>query len=278
MIAIAGSLACAAAVLLAACALLAPPIPRLRAGHPEGRRLRDAGWKWQARQWEMLRLALATSAGLLAWLCGWDPGPPVAAALAAPSVALQVRSASRREQRRRASLAQFTLIGAALASGAGLVEAIRRAVASERDTLAAAPLARALHEFSVGASLSDGLRAGAEGAHARTRPALLTLALGVEERLPASRLRILVEAATDRLAFDEQIETEVRARASGTRLQIWAMAAVVPLLGVYLIGTVPLVAEVLSSDLGRRLLIPAAAALEVTGFLLARRAVRDVVA
>ena len=100
----------------------------------------------------------------------------------------------------------------------------------------------------------------------------------MEERLPASRLRILVEAATDRLAFDEQIETEVRARASGTRLQIWAMAAVVPLLGMYLIWTVPLVAEVLSSDLGRRLLIPAAAALEVTGFLLARRAVRDVVA
>lgn len=278
MIAIAGSLACAAAVWLAACALLAPPIPRLRAGHPEEERLRDAGWRWQARHWELLRLTLATGAGLLAWLYAWDPGPPIAAALAAPSLALQVRSASRREQRRRASLAQFRLIGAALASGAGLVEAIRRAVASERDILAAAPLTRALDEFSVGASLSDGLRAGAEAAHPRTRPALLTLALGVEERLPTSRLRILVEAVTDRLAFDEVIETEVRARASGTRLQIWAMAAVVPLLGVYLIATVPLVAEVLGSDLGRRLLIPAAAALEVTGFLLARRAVREAVA
>lgn len=278
MIALAGSLACAVAIWLAACALLAPALPRYRPVHPEEQHLRDAGWRWPARQWEMLRVAVAGAAGLLAWLCGWDPGPPVVAALVAPSVALQVRSASRREQRRRASLAQFRLIGAALASGAGLVEAIRRAVASERDVLATAPLARALDAFSVGASLSDGLRAGAAAAHPRTRPALLTLALGVEERLPASRLRILVEAATERLTFDEEVESEVRARASGTQLQIWAMAAVVPLLGMYLSLTVPLVADVLSSDLGRHLLIPAAGALEVTGFVLARRAVREVAA
>lgn len=273
---LAGSLACAFAVWLAAFALLAPRLPRHRPVHPEEQHLRDAGWRWSIRQWEMLRVVVAGIAGLMAWLCGWDPGPPVVAALAAPSLTLRVRSASRREQRRRAALAHFRLIGAALASGAGLVESIRRAVASEDDVLAAAPLARALHAFSVGASLSDGLRVGAAAAHPRTRPALLTLALGVEERLPVSRLRILVEAATERLAFDEDVETEVRARASGTWLQIWVMAAAVPLLATYLIVTVPLVADVLGSDLGRQLLIPAAAALEVTGFLLARRAVREV--
>lgn len=276
--AVAGSLACVVAVWLAACALLAPRLPHHRLVHPEEQHLREAGWRWPARRWELLRVAVAASAGLVAWLTGWDPGPPAAVALALPSAAVRVRSASRREQRRRAALVHFRLIAAALAGGAGLVEAIRRAVAGERDVLAATPLTRALHAFSVGASLSDGLRAGAASAHPRTRPALLTLALGVEERLPVARLRVLVEAAAERLAFDEEIETEVRARASGTRLQIWAMAAVVPLLGMYLIVTVPLVADVLGSDLGRHLLVPAAGALEVTGFLLARRAVRDVAA
>ena len=47
--------------------------------------------------------------------------------------------------------------------------------------------------------------------------------------------------------------------------KIWIMAAVVPLLGLYLVATVPLVADVLTSELGRKLLIPAAAALELTG-------------
>lgn len=278
MTVVAGSLACAAAVWLAACAVLDPRMPRYRRAHPERQHLRDAGWNWPARHWELLRAAVAAAAGLTAWLLGWAPQLPVVTALAAPSLLLRARSASRREQRRRAALAHFRLIGAALRSGAGLVEAIRRAVASERDALAVRPLERALHAFSVGASLSDGLRAGAQDAGPRTRPALLTLALGVEERLPASRLCTLVEAATERLAFDEQVETEVRARASGTQLQIWAMAAVVPLLGLYLVVTVPLVADVLGSDLGLRLLLPSAAALEVTGVLLARRAVRDLAA
>ena len=275
---VAGALACTAGVWLAACAMLGPALPRHWPPHPEREQLREAGWRWPAERWELLRFAVAVTAGLTAWACGWAPHLPAVVALCAPSVLLRARSASRREQRRRAALAHFRLIGAALASGAGLVEAIRRAVASERDVLAVRPLERALHAFAVGASLSDGLRSGAADAHPRTRPALLTLALGVEERLPASRLSALVEAATERLAFDEQVETEVRARASGAQLQIWAMAAVVPLLGLYLVATVPLVAEVLGSDLGLRLLLPSAAALEVAGVLLARRAVRDLAA
>ena len=278
MIVVAGSLACAAAVWLAACAVLGPALPRHWPPHPEEEELREAGWRWSASRWELLRAGVAAAAGLTAWLWGWAPHLPAVVALCAPSVLLRARSASRREQRRRAVLAHFRLIGAALASGAGLVEAIRRAVASEPDVFAVRPLERALHAFSVGASLSDGLRAGAQDAHPRTRPALLTLALGVEERLPASRLSTLVEAATERLAFDEQVVTEARARASGAQMQIWAMAAVVPLLGIYLVVTVPLVADVLGSDLGLRLLLPSAAALEVAGVLLARRAVRDLAA
>ena len=278
MIVVAGAMACAAAVWLAAAAVLAPTLPRARWAHPEAVRLRDAGWRWSAWRWEALRSAVASAAGAGAWLLGWDPSVPLAIGLAAPTLVLQVRSASRREERRRAALGHFRIIGAVLASGAGLVEAVRRAVASEPDAIAARPLSHALQAFSVGASLSNGLRDAVAEAHPRTRPALLTLALGVEERLPVARLAALVESVVERLSFDEQVEAELRARTSGAWLQIWGMAAVVPLLGVYLVVTVPLVADVLASDLGRRLLIPAAVSLEVVGIVLARRAVRDVTA
>lgn len=273
---VAGAFACAAAVWLAAAAALAPELPRPRWTHPELDRLRDAEWRWSGWRWEALRSVVASAAGAAAWLQGWDPGVPLALGLVAPSFVLHLRSGWRREQRRRAALAHFRAIGAALASGASLVEAIRRVVASEPDAIAVRPFARALHAFSVGASLSDGLRDAVAGAHSRTRPALLTLALGVEERLPIARLATLVGSVVERLSFDEQVEAEVRARTSGARLQIWLMAAIVPLLGVYLVATVPIVADVLTSELGRRLLIPAAASLELAGVVLARRAVRDV--
>lgn len=277
MIAIGGALFCAAAVWLAAAAALAPALPRSGWTHPEAGRLSEAGWGVRAPRWEALRWLCGALAAVGASLQGWDALAPGALALAAPSLALHLRAQSRRERRRRAALAHFRGIGGSLASGTGLVEAIRRTVAGEPDALAARPLARALRAFAMGASLSEGLRAAAAAAHPRTRPALLTLALGVDERLPVARLSALVASIVERLGFEEQVEAEVRARTSGARVQIWAMAAVVPLLALYLAATVPLVADVLASELGRRLLVPAAAALELAGLLLARRAVRDVV-
>lgn len=276
MIVVAGALACAAAVWLTAAAALAPTLPRARWSHPEAERLRDAGWPWPAWRWEALRWCGVGAAAVLGAQVGWGTAGALAVALTAPSLALHLRAGAVRERRRRAALAHFRTIGAALASGAGLIEAIRRAVAAEADPVAARALARALESFTMGASLSDGLRAAATTAHPRSRPALLTLALGVEERLPAARLSALVESVVERLGFEEQVELEVRARTSGARVQIWIMAAVVPLLGLYLVATVPLVADVISSDLGRRLLVPAALALELGGILLSRSVIRDV--
>jgi len=269
-----GAIACAASVWLAAVAILAPSAPRTPWPHPESDRLRDAGWRWTAIRWEATRLCFGCAAAPVAWAVGLDPATALALGLIAPSFALRVRSDARRERAGHTSLDQLRAVRAALASGASLAEAIRRGVASVTDAIASRPLRQVVREFSVGASLSDSLRGAASEAQPRLRPALRTLAIGVEERLPVPQLCLLV--GLQRLSFDEQLEAEVRARTSGVQLQIWGMAAIVPALAFYLAATVPIVGEALRSDLGTRLLIPTAAALELLGIALARRAARDV--
>lgn len=273
-----GALALAVSVLLASAAAIAPSPPRPRWPHPERDRLRDAGWRWTATRWEGARVGLAAVATLLAWANGLDPVASLALGLLGPTVILRVRSDARRDHAGRKALDQLRAVRAALASGASLAEAIRRGAAGIDDEIASRPMQQVLREFSVGSSLSEALRAAAPVAQPRLRPALRTLAIGVEERLPVPQLCLLVGEVVERLSYDEQLEAEVRARTSGVQLQIWGMAAIVPALSLYLAATVPLVGESLRSDLGTHLLIPAAAVLEVVGISLARAAARDVTA
>jgi Flp pilus assembly protein TadB len=273
---LAGALACAVAVWLVAVAVLAPSPPRVSWSHPERERLRDAGWPWSPARWEGMRLAGATLAAIIAAAVGMDPAIGTAMGAVVPSLALRARSDRRREGAAHLGLDQLRAIRAGLASGASLVESIQRSVAAITDPIAARPFRLVVRQFAVGLPLSDALRGGAAQADPRLRPALRTLAIGVEERLPVPQLAALADAVIERLTFDEQIETEVRARTSGVRIQIWAMAAIVPGLALYLAATVPLVAETLRSPLGTHLLIPAAVALELIGVMVARRAVRDI--
>lgn len=265
-----GSLCCAAAVWLIGLALAEPRLS-LPWRHPESDRLADSGWRLRAFRFEMLRAASAACAALVAVAAGSEIWVGLAAGSALPSVALRLRSDARRESARAAVLGQLQTLAAALASGASLMDGIRRAIADERDDLAARPLGRALREFSVGASLPDALAAAAREAHPRTRPALFTLALGVEERLPIQQLRVLVGSVVERSRFEQDMRAELAARTSGARMQIWAMALMVPALALYLCATVPLVRETLATDLGTHLLIPGAAAFEIAGVILARR-------
>lgn len=272
-----GALSCAAALWLITLALAEPRLS-LPWRHPEADRLSDSGWPLAPARFELVRAGLLAGAALLAVGSGWQPWPLLLVAAAAPSLALRLRSDARRERARAALLPQLQVLAAALASGASLVEAVRRAIADEPDELTARPLRRALREFSVGAPLADALAASAREAHAQGRAALLTIALGVEERLPVQQLRDLVGSVVERLRFEEELRGELAARTTGARAQIWAMALIVPALAGYLVLTVPLVGETLSSDLGTRLLIPGAAALEIAGVLLARRMLAEALA
>lgn len=273
-----GAIAISVSVWLASIAMLAPSPPRVPWPHPEGARLRDTGWRWTAPRWEVTRIGFASVATLLAWAAGLDPVAVLALGLFAPTLVLRARSDARRAHAGHRALDQLRAVRAALASGANLAEAIRRSATGVDDEIASRPMRQVLREFSVGSSLSEALRGAEAAAQPRLRPALRTLAIGVEERLPVPQLGLLVDAVIERLSFEEQLEVEVRARTSGVQLQIWGMAAIVPALSLYLATTIPIVGESLRSDLGTHLLIPAAAALELVGISLARGAARDVTA
>lgn len=271
-----GAVAISMSVWLACIAALAPLPPRARWPHPERARLRDVGWRWSPTRWEATRVGCGSVATLLAWAAGLDLLVVLALGLLGPTLFLRVRSNARREHAGGRALDQLRVVRAALASGASLAEAIRRGASATDNEIASRPMRQVLREFSVGSSLSEALRGAASEAQPRLRPALRTLAIGVEERLPVPQLCLLVGSVIERLSFDEQLEVEVRARTSGVQLQIWGMAAIVPALSFYVAVTVPIVGECLRSELGTHLLIPAAAALELVGIWLARGAARDV--
>jgi Flp pilus assembly protein TadB len=155
-----------------------------------------------------------------------------------------------------------------------LPEALRRAADASDDQLARQPFADALRAFDLGAPLDDALRTAAENAtDERMRIALETLAIGIGSRLPGDRAGVLVAAVADRVAFDERLDEEVRARTSGLRAQVLLLAAIVPSIAAYLALTVPSLGATLTGPIGQTVLIPGAIALEVIGIVASRRAV-----
>ena len=80
----------------------------------------------------------------------------------------------------------------------------------------------------------------------------------------------------DRLAFEERLDEEVRARTGGLRAQVILLALVVPAIAAYLALTVPSLAATLEQPIGRFVLVPAAALLELAGLIASRRAIDGV--
>jgi Flp pilus assembly protein TadB len=266
--------ACAAALGVAAAAA-APLFPRRtlpRIEHPERHALHEVGSSLSTLRWEGLRAILVVVAAL-AVLAADAPPPLLVLAAAAPSLWLRVKLSQARERARRGMTRVIRAAHAALRSGAMLPDALERAVAAEEDEVGARPVVAALRDFAAGRSLEEALLASAAVVDPRTRSALETMALAIGERLPVERVAALVGCVADRLTFEERLDDEVRARASGARLQTWLLALIVPALSLYLAATVPSVAQELRSPLGLGVLLPAAAALEVGGIALSRRIV-----
>ena len=103
--------------------------------------------------------------------------------------------------------------------------------------------------------------------------ALETVAIGIASRLPHDRAGILIAAVADRLAFEERLDEELRARTAGLRSQVVLLALVVPAIAAYLALTVPSLAATLEQPIGRFVLIPAAFVLEAVGLIASRRAI-----
>lgn len=242
--------------------------------HPDAEALVDAGWTHGLRRWETIRAAVAVTALLAAIPLG-IPIAIASVALVAPSIWVRVRAEAARDRARRSFGRILASTESALRSGLALPDALRRGTEASGDALAARPLSEALRAFDLGASLDTALTAAAQRCRDdRARVAIGALALGIAERLPRERQADLLAAVADRVSFEERLDDEVRARASGARQQQRLLALVVPALALYLAVTMPTLGATLGSDLGRFVLIPAAVALEVAGIVLGRRVVR----
>jgi Flp pilus assembly protein TadB len=267
-----GAIAAALSALSLVVSRCGRPGPQARFRHPDVGAMRDAGWHGIAR-FEGIRalsvalaLALATSAGLPPW-------SSLVGALA-PSVWIRARADAARRRARRALTGSMAGIEGALRSGSSLAEALRREVEACPEPLARRRLEGVLRTFDLGEGLDAALRSSA-AAMVDHKSALLleTLAMGIEERLASGRLIELIAEVVDRQRFEEALEDEIRARAYGARQQQWLLALLVPAIALVLIGSMPALAAELDSTLGRFVLIPAAAALEVGGIVLADRIV-----
>ncbi len=274
MTALVGALAAATAVTAGVLAKVVPDVAPPAASHPDRTALADAGWARPLREWEAVRAGLVVAAVVLAAAAGWPPALGSLAAVA-PSIWIRARAAAARDRAHRAILPLVVATEAALRSGAALPDALRRALVSEPDALATRPLRSALDAFDLGASLASSLVAAADTSRDERVAAVFgTVALGVGERLPRERLADLLGAVASRLAFEDGLAREVAARAAGVRQQQRLIALLVPGIAAYLFVTMPVLAATLASDLGRFVLVPAAAALEVAGLVLSARVVR----
>ena len=268
-----------AAMLSVSCALLAPfartqswRIPRL--AHPDARALDEVGWRRPIWHWEAMRASCIAVGLLLVAGTSLPAIPMVAAAALTLSFVVRSRAASARWRARLATTRLLRATEAALHSGASLPEGLRRACEAADNRLAQRPFVQALRAFDLGAPLDQALRDSARQAtDSRSRVALETLAMGIASRLSYDRAGTLVAAVADRLAFEERLDEEVRARTGGLRAQVVLLALVVPALSAYLAFTVPTLAATLGQPIGRYVLIPVALALEVVGLALSRRAI-----
>lgn len=243
--------------------------------HPDARALLDAGVGWSLVRWEAARGGVLTLA-LIAALALDLPLAVTLVGAAAPSLWIRVRAAAARERARRAMTRVISGAEAALRSGLTLPEALRREASASTEPLARDAVQAAIRAFDLGASLDAGLRSAAADLRDRRMALVLeTLGLAAEERLASARAADLLAGLADRLAFEERLDDEVRARASGARQQQKLLALLVPAIAVVLVGSMPSLAAALDSTLGRFVLIPGAIAFEVAGVILARRIVNE---
>jgi Flp pilus assembly protein TadB len=101
------------------------------------------------------------------------------------------------------------------------------------------------------------------------------LAICIANKIPATKAKELLMELSSTVQFNVQVEQEVKAKTSGLRVQIWMLAAIVPALFFYLRFLNPEFFSVLNDTLlGKFVLFPLAAFLEVFGIVLSFRVAR----
>jgi Flp pilus assembly protein TadB len=226
-------------------------------------------------------LALSIVAPAALFALGWLQSPVLAvgaaiAGLLAPHLylAFMVQVQSRRSEAEAPRLLQALLAG--LASGGTYLDALRQARQSVTDRWLHDDLDFVIQRFLLDAPLHESLMS----IRARTTTRNLgliwdTLRICTEHHLPTQKARTLLIELSATVQFNVQLANEVKARSSGQRAQIWLLAVIVPGLYLYLRLMSPQLLSVLDDTmLGRFVLFPLAALLEVAGIVLSLRIAR----
>jgi len=226
-------------------------------------------------------LALSVIAPVALFGIGWYQSPVLAVLAAVGGLLLPrfwltwlVHVQARRSEAEAPRLLQALLAG--LTGGSTYLDALRQARLTSNDQWIRQDLDYVIQRFMLDAPLHDSLRE----IRARTTTRNLglvweTLTICAENQLPTQAARSLLFELSTTVQFNVQLANEVRARSAGQRAQIWLLAVIVPGMYLYLRLTNPQLLSVLDETMmGRFVLLPLAAALEVVGVALSFRIAR----
>lgn len=226
-------------------------------------------------------VAIAFLAPVCLFAVGWLQSPVLAvfaggAGLLVPRLYLAwlVHAQSRRSESDAPRLLQAMLSG--LTAGSTYLDALRQARLTCTDPWIGEDLDYVIQRFLLDVPLHESLQA--IRARVLTRNLGLiweTLMICAANQLPTQAARTLFFELSSTVQFNVQLANEVRARSSGQRAQIWLLAVIVPGMYLYLRLMSPQLLSVLDeTTVGRYVLFPLAAALEVIGLALSFRIAR----
>lgn len=226
-----------------------------------------------------LALQFLAPVGLFA--IGWLQSPVLALAGAAAGLLMPrmyivalTRIQAQRSEAQALHFLQALLAG--LAAGGTYLEALRQARLSCPDPWLQQDLDRVIQGFLLDTPLHESL-AEVRSQTAGRNLGLIWEALRIctEHHLPTEKARTLLLELSSTVQFNLQLANEVRARSTGQRAQIWLLAVIVPGMFLYLRLMSPQLLSVLEDTvLGRFVLFPLAAALELGGIVLSFRIAR----
>jgi Flp pilus assembly protein TadB len=226
-------------------------------------------------------VAMSFLAPIGMFVVGWLQSPVLAVVaggvgLLMPRVYLAwlVHAQSRRSEFEAPRLLQAVLSG--LSVGGTYLDALRQARLTCTDPWIREDLDSVIQRFLLDLPLHESLQAVRSRITTRNLGLIWeTLTISAANQLPTQAARILLVELSSTVQFNVQLANEVRARSSGQRAQIWLLAIIVPGMYLYLRLMSPQLLSVLDETaLGRYVLFPLAAALEVVGLALSFRIAR----
>ena len=250
-------------------------IDRQLARHAE--RLRKA--RIPARPESFFVITVAVPAGLFA--VGWLESPALAlfgglCGLLAPRLYLAwlIHAQARRSEAEAPRVLQSLLT--TLSGGGTYLDGLRQARQTIADQWIREDLDFVIQRFLLNVPLHDSIRE--LRSHVVTRNLRLiweAVIICSANQLPTPAARALLYELSGTVQFNVQLANEVKAKTSGQRLQIWFLAIIVPGMYLYLRLLSPELLQSLDqTTLGRYVLIPTAAFLELLGIYLSFRIAR----